>query len=67
MATITPRTHTTHYPIRRYTMDEINAMLDEAERQFEAGEYLTSEEVWDKYKEELEEEEEKEELQLEAV
>lgn len=34
-----------------YTMDEINAMLDEAERQAEAGEYITHEDLmreWDK-------------------
>ena len=34
-----------------YTMDEINAMLDEPERQAEAGEYITHEDLmreWDK-------------------
>ncbi len=37
-------------PLKRYTMDEINAMLDEAERQAKEGEYVDNEEVfrrWD--------------------
>ena len=37
-------------PRPRYTMDEINAMLDEAERQAAAGESMTNEEFfrsWD--------------------
>lgn len=42
--------------LKPYTMDELNAMLDEAERQFSAGEYLTNEEVFSKYEKELEEE-----------
>ncbi|MBR4441150.1 MAG: hypothetical protein IKS00_06315 [Bacteroidales bacterium] len=33
-------------PHRRYTMDEINAMLDEAERQAAAGEYVDNDEVF---------------------
>ena len=32
--------------LRPYTMQEIDDMLDEAEAAFEAGEYLTSEEVF---------------------
>lgn len=31
---------------RPYTMQEIDAMLDEAEKAFEAGDYLTNEEVF---------------------
>lgn len=34
----------TKYPLPR-TKEEINAVLDEAERQFEAGEYVTNDEV----------------------
>ena len=33
-------------PMQPYTMDEINAMLDEAEAAFEAGEFLTQAEVF---------------------
>ncbi len=32
--------------MRPLTMEEIDAMLDEAERDFEAGEYLTQDEVF---------------------
>lgn len=32
-------------PLKQYTMDEINAMLDEAERQAKAGESVSNEEV----------------------
>ena len=32
--------------LRPYTMDEIDGMLDEAEAAFEAGEYLTNDEVF---------------------
>ena len=46
-----------------YTMDEINAMLDEAERNFEAGLGIPSEEVF----RELEKEFEENELQLEMA
>ena len=47
-------------PMKRYTMDDINAMIDEAERQIAAGETIPDEEVWRKYDEEfaLEEQEE---------
>ena len=50
-------------PMKRYTMDDINAMLDEAERQIAAGETIPDEEVWRKYDEELAFEEQ-EELEL---
>lgn len=40
-------------PGRRYTMDEINAMLDEAEAEIAAGKGIPDEEVWRKYDEEL--------------
>ena len=39
-------------PMKRYTMDDINAMIDEAERQIAAGETIPDEEVWRKYDEE---------------
>ena len=32
-------------PFKRYSMDEINTMLDEAEARFDAGRYVTNEEV----------------------
>lgn len=50
-------------PQKPYTMDEINAMLDQAERNFEAGLGIPNEEVF----RELEKEFEEDELQLELV
>ncbi len=41
------------YPYKRYTMDEINAMLDKAEANFEAGLGIPDEEAWDDLEEEL--------------
>ena len=38
---------------RPYTMQEIDDMLDEAEAAFEAGEYLTNDEVFHHHKEPL--------------
>ncbi len=38
---------------KRYTMDDINAMLDEAEADFAAGKGIPDEEVWRKWDEEL--------------
>ena len=35
-----------HQPLRPYTMKELDAMLDEAEAAFEAGDYLTNDEVF---------------------
>lgn len=43
--------------MKPYTMEEINAMLDEAERDFAAGRVIPDEEVWRKYDEALAEEE----------
>jgi hypothetical protein len=37
--------------LRPYTMDEIDGMLDEAEAAFEAGDYLTQDEVFHPRKE----------------
>ena len=37
-------------PFKRYTMDEINAMIDESERQIAAGETISHEDMmreWD--------------------
>ena len=47
-------------PIKRYTMDDINAMIDEAERQIAAGETIPDDEVWRKYDEEFAFEEQQE-------
>ena len=55
-------------PGRRYTMEEINAMLDEAEAEIAAGKGIPDEEVWRKYDEELALEEQKElDMVAEAV
>ena len=51
-------------PVKPYTMEEINAMLDEAERDFAVGLGIPDEEVWRKYDEELKMEET---LQLETA
>ena len=37
--------------LKPFTVEEIDAMLDEAERDFEAGEYLTHDEVFHHHKE----------------
>ncbi len=41
-------------PMKRYTMDDINAMLDEAEANFAAGKGIPHEEVMREWDEELE-------------
>ena len=41
------------YPYKRYTKAELNAMLDEAEANFEAGKGIPDEEAWDDLEEEL--------------
>lgn len=38
--------HSKEEPLKPYTMEEIDAMLDEAEAAFEAGDYLTQDEVF---------------------
>jgi hypothetical protein len=43
--------------LRPYTMQEINAMLDEAEADFAAGKGIPDEEVWREWDEELAREE----------
>lgn len=50
--------------MKPYTMEELNAMLDQAERDFAAGLGIPDEEVWRKYDEELKKEET---LQLEMT
>ena len=47
-------------PMKRYTMDEINAMLDEAEADFTAGKGIPHEEVMREWDKELEREEQPE-------
>ncbi len=54
-------------PFRRYTMDEINAMLDEAEAEIAAGGGTPHEEEMRKWEEELEREEQEELEMAEAV
>ena len=46
--------------MNRYTMDDINLMLDEAEADFAAGKGIPDEEVWRKWDEELAREEQEE-------
>ena len=41
------------YPYKRYTKAELNAMLDAAEANFEAGRGIPDEEAWDDLEEEL--------------
>ena len=41
------------YPLTPYTMEEIKAMIDEAELDFEAGRYYTTEEVFREIEEEI--------------
>ena len=60
------------HPLKRYTMEEINAMLDEAEAEAAAGGGISHEEAMREWEEEIEREERelvsKEELELaEAV
>ena len=40
-------------PMKRFTMDDINAMIEESERQIATGETIPDEEVWRKYDEEF--------------
>lgn len=40
-------------PMKRYTMDDIHAMIDEAEAEISAGGGIPDEEVWRKYDEEF--------------
>ena len=47
-------------PMKRYTMDDINAMIDEAEREIAAGLGTPHEEVMREWDEELEREEQEE-------
>ena len=42
----TAETDEEEYSLRPYTMEEIDAMLDEAEAAFEAGDYLMQDEVF---------------------
>ena len=46
--------------MKRYTMDDINAMIDEAERQIAAGETISHEDMMREWEEELEREEQEE-------
>lgn len=54
-------------PMRRYTMDEINAMLDEAEAEIAAGGGIPDEEAWNDLEEELAREEQQEPEMVEAL
>ena len=47
-------------PMKRYTMDDINAMIDEAEREIAAGETISHEDMMREWEEELEREEQEE-------
>ena len=41
------------FPLKRYTMEEINAMLDEAEADIVEGRVIDDEDAWDDLNEEL--------------
>jgi len=43
--------------LKPYTMNEINSMLDEAEKQVSEGDYVTNEELFREWDEEIEREE----------
>ena len=67
---------TAEAPMKRYTIDDINAMLDEAEANFAAGKGIPDEDVWRELEEEFAREDAEEdalraayveEPQLEAV
>jgi hypothetical protein len=47
-------------PMKRYTMDDINAMIDKAEHQIAAGETISHEDMMRKWEEEMEREEQEE-------
>ena len=55
------------FPLKRYTMEEINAMLDEAEAEIAAGKGTPHEEVMREWEEELAREEQEEQVLAEAV
>ncbi len=56
------------YPYKHYTKAEMNAMLDEAERDFEGGLGIDDEDLWKEDEEEYERElAEEHKLQMEAV
>ena len=54
------------FPLKHYSMGEINAMLDAAEAEIAAGKGIPDEEMWDELDEELSREEKELEL-AEAV
>lgn len=53
--------------LKPYTMEEINAMLDEAEANFAAGKGIPDEEAWDEWKEDFGRMEQEEHEMAEAV
>ena len=55
------------YPLKRYTKAELNAMLDEAEANFEAGLGIPDEDAWDDLEEELALQEEEQHKMAEAL
>ena len=56
------------YPCKRYTKAELNAMLDEAERDFDAGLGIDDDDLWKEDEEEYERElAEERRLQLETA
>ena len=55
------------YPFKRYTKEELNSMLDEAERDFDAGLGVDDDDAWDDLEEELAREEHEKFEMAEAV
>ena len=55
------------FPLKRYTREEINAMLDEAEAEIAAGKGIPDEEAWGELDEEIARAEKKERATIKAV
>lgn len=41
------------FPLKRYTMEDINSMLDAAEADFAAGRFIDDDDAWDELEEVL--------------
>ena len=64
--TMTTKQEAEEYSLKPYTMEEINAMLDQAEADFAEGKGIPDEEAWDELDRELALEK-KEELEMVEV
>ena len=64
---VTKEQESEEYSLKPYTMEEINAMLDQAEADFAAGKGIPDEEAWDELDRELALENKEELEMVEAV